>query len=384
MHLMMIGSTPMSPLVPKIVREEVAYIEGDLNLSDIDGETDFEQRSITYTFVAVQDYIYHRQNPLDPTPVIPHVRTTDRNKETVEFQTSVYNWLFKEKAPTTLPTEDVIAANEMYDHVQNGYKYIDVSVDEVSFSKALFDDMWVDQVSITFKMNPYLQTYTGARVDLATYIDRSRTGRETQTLLMIFNNDSYSLNDNIKWASGRIGDLDREGWAEMVAPNHWLFYVRVAYGGAIGVYIDHSPSISGRHYPISSASGIYFLDNDHPGEVLPSKDGGYGYAYPRTTGTGDYVLALDITFEQDYTWDDPPWICFEWGVLRSFSVPDQEHYIMDAYTKGNTATMYVNFVVTPFSTEFILPSQPLNEIQIFNNAYDGMYKLRYDTTSRRL
>ena len=55
MNLMMIGSTPLSDLTPKIVREEVAYADGDLDLSRIDNTSYFNTRTITYTFALVDE-----------------------------------------------------------------------------------------------------------------------------------------------------------------------------------------------------------------------------------------------------------------------------------------------------------------------------------------
>lgn len=107
-------------------------------------------------------------------------------------------------------------------------------------------------------------------------------------------------------------------------------------------------------------------------------------------GSGHYAIDLTVTFEDAYDeFKQQPWIYIEWGVLREFVVPDQDHYIMEAYTKTASSVMYVrdeDWVnqKVPYNTHFSLPVRPINEIHIDNSDFDGLYKWRYDTTTRRL
>lgn len=362
MNLMMIGSTPLSPVTPKIVSEEVSYIDGDLDLSKIDGVTYFNPREITYTFVAVHDFD-------DETPV-------EKNMEVTLNSSAIYEWLYKSNDEYTMPGGYVITADEMYDYAYDEYKFIKVNVTDVQIAKAMFNGVWVDQLSVTFKMFPYLQSFRGDRIELATFVDRAVTSRGTQTLMIIFTNNRYYLNDQSLFTNDGL----------RLSATRWRYKIRIPYSGQIGMYIAAITTMNDVEYEIDTASGIRFLDNDYPGQTLTSRKGGYGYTTPTVDSSGYKWVTLTVNFVNEYTVEDKPWIYIEWGVIRNFALPDQSHYIMDAYTKATNAEMYVDYpgVLTPFSEPFELETKPINQIQIINNDFDGMYKFRYDSTTRRL
>ena len=381
MNLMMIGSTPLSEVTPKIVREEVAYADGDLDLSRIDGEIYFEPRTITYTFAIVDEYGLN-------------VKQTNRNKRMTGKQTDIYNWLFKEYVDYEIPRNEMVDiagplgesiighvySTEMFDYAYGTYKFTNASVTEVKMSKAMFEDAWVETIQVTFTCDPYMQTFGGERIELATFVDRAVTARNVQTAMMIYTNNRYYINDFTHWFWDDCGTH--------VSDTVWRFRIRVPYSGPIGLRIDHAPTWNGVTYTISSIRGqttpLYFLDNDHPGQTSSTSSGGYCYTTPTTDANGYKIIDFSVTFEDAWTVENPAHIYIEWGVLRNFTVPNQNNYYMDAYTKDQSAEMYVNGTLTPFSTRFILQDRPLNEIHIRNYNYDGLYKLRFDTTSRRL
>lgn len=381
MGLMMIGSTPLSQLTPKSVREEIAYADGDLDLSEVDGEVYFEEREITYTFISIEDYV----RGMEGKPAL-------KNRLVTNFTNDIYEWAYKQNVSSDIYRSDVydgvepgspfdellgvLAPNEMYDYGYGVYKFTGVSKPTIQVQKGMFNNVWVEQLSMTFKFSPYVQSYKGDRVELAVMADRSITSRNTQAMIKIFNNDAYYINDQIRWFDGHAD-------GSMLTGTTWRFKIRVQYSGQIGMYLAPTATWNGVTYTVTSAEGLTWLDNDHPGQTFNTHPGGYGYATPAADSSGYKYITLTVTFNQSYTADNPPHIYVEWGVLRQFDVPDQDNYYVDAYTKS-TATMYVNDVETSFATKFSLPERPINEIHVRNTNYDGLYKWRYDTTTRRL
>lgn len=381
MGLIMIGSTPLSQLTPKTTREEIAYADGDLDLSEVDGELYFEEREITYTFANIEEHT----RAMEGKPML-------KNRLTTSTTNDIYEWAYKENVSSQIwrhditegvtpggPSDEllgVLASDELYDYAYGAYKFVGVSKPTIQIGKGLFNGVWIEQISMTFKFKPYAQTFMGDRVELATIADRSITSRNVQAVIMVFNNNAYYINDQTRWFDGHEDGA-------MISARVWRFKIRIPYSGQIGMYVSRVSTWNGVTYTISSAEGLSWLDNDHPGQTLRTHAGGYGYATPTADSNGYKYVTLTITFTQDYTADNPPHVYVEWGVLRQFDISDQDNYYVDAYTKSN-ATMYVNAAEKPFATKFSLPSQPLNEIHIRNTEYDGLYKWRYDTTTRRL
>lgn len=390
MNLMMIGSTPLSEVVPKQVREEVAYADGDLDLSRVDGEIYFEPRTITYTFALIDE---HPSGDLTP---------VGKNKRLTNELTKIYRWLYSEYVDYHIPLADAIAIigslapwanncyvlkDEMYDYGYGVYKFKKASVTETKVNKAMFNGEWVETIEVTFTCDPYLQTFYGDKIELATFVDRSMTNRSVQTELMIFNNSAYFLNDYYHWFG--------EGNAVHATGNTWRFRIRIPYTGVIGFHMSPDMWVGDDHFVVTAITGqttpLYFLDNDHPGETIRTHAGGYGYTTPTTDPNGYKIIDFTVTYQDAPREGVTPPIAISWGVLRNYTVPDQEHYIVDAYSKSNSATMYIShdppdgeYHPQNFSTAFTLPEVPLNQIHIINNEYDGMYKFRYDTTTRRL
>lgn len=370
MNLMMIGSTPLSQVTPKIVREEVAYGDGDLDLSRVDGELYFNSRTITYTFVQVNEY----DSVWKP---------TSKNTDITAGISQIYDWLYKEFRGGDIVDGDIIRGHisetELYDYGYGPYKFTNASVTDVQVNKAMFNNAWVETLEVTFTCDPYLQSLSGERLELATFTDRSVTIHNTQTELKIYTNNRYWLNDFIHWFSSEN--------ATHITDTQWRYRIRIQYAGDIGVYFLNSVTINGNTYTIDHIEGqttpIYFLDNDYPGEIKTSWKG-HGYTRPTVDSNGYYIIDFVVTFTDPWPEETPPWIDLEWGVLREYSVPDQAHYIMSAYSKTNSATMYVNSVQHDFAHYITLPERPINFIHIRNLEFDGMYKLRYDTTIRRL
>lgn len=381
MGLMLIGNTPLSQLTPKTVTEEIAYTDGDLDLSESDGALYFEKREITYTFISIEDYNRVRYGK----PVLMNRQVTDTTHE-------IYAWLYQNNDSKTLWLHDIdefvppgspldheftVAANELYDYGYGRYKFMNVHKPKIEISKALFNDCWIEQVNITFRVDPYLQTLVGNRIELATMADHSINSRNIQSAIMVYTNNRYYIRDFDVWLNGHNDGA-------MITASKWRFYVRVQYDGPIGMRVSRVATMNDITYTVTDATGLTWLDNDYPGETFVHHPGGYGYGTPtEQTTTGEKRIVLEVTFDQEYTPDTAPWIHLEWGVLRNFVVPDQNNYFVEAYS-NHSPTMYVNAVVTPFSTRFSLPERPLNEIHIRNYDYDGLYKWRYDTTTRRL
>lgn len=384
MNLMMVGSTPLSPVTPKIVREEVAYGDGDLDLSRVDGELYFNTRTITYTFVLAEEFN-------------ATVRTRAKTTALVNHLSDIYKWLYQDSAGYSVTNRDIfdggsaqvgigyVSPTEMFDSAYGSYKFTGATVTDIQVSKMMFDGVWLESLEITFTCDPYMQTFVGARVDIATFVDRAITARNVQTVMMIYENNRYWLNDFFQWFS--------KDNASRLDSKKWRFRIRVPYAGIIGFRLAPSCTMNGVTYEINTAYGqdttLYFLDNEHPGETITSHQGGYGYTQPVPDSNGYLVIDFVVDFVETWTPENPPWIVLEWGVMRNYTVPDQTAYIMDAYTKSNTATMYVgdadgHYSEQDFSTAFTLTTRPLNEIHIRNVDYDGLYKFRYDTTTRRL
>lgn len=411
MNLMMIGSTPLSQVTPKIVREEVAYGDGDLDLSRVDGTLYFEPRTITYTFVLADEYSAGTER----TPV-------HKNKMLGNSLSAITKWLYQDYVDIPIKRKDIepdtpldpdavigyVNRDEMYDYAYGGYKFMKASVTEMNVSKVMLNDTWLESLEVTFTVDPYMQTFSGSKLDIATFVDRSITDRNVQTAMMIYNRDinntnptkdlySYWLNDFHKWFS-------RES-AVLLTGNTWRFTIRIPYSGDIGFRLAPMCSMSGVDYEISSATGQYtathtqgdtvlnFLDVNYPGQIFTAHKGGYGYTQASADSAGHLQIRIDVTFVNTWTQENPPWIVFEWGVLRNFEVPQQnqldENFFMDAYTKSDSAQLYINDFINPyypwnFSTGFAIPESPYVELHIRNTQYDGMYKFRFDTTSRRL
>lgn len=389
MNLMMIGSTPLSEVVPKQVREEVAYADGDLDLSRVDGEIYFEPRTITYTFALIDE---HPSGDLTP---------VGKNKRLTNELTKIYRWLYSEYVDYHVPLADAIAIigslapwadncyvlkDEMYDYAYGVYKFKKASVTETKVNKAMFNGEWVETIEVTFTCDPYLQTFYGDKIELATFVDRTITGRNVQTALMVFNNSSYFLNDYAQWFG--------EGNAVHATGNTWRFRIRIPYSGTIGFYVPSRMTVGEDVYVITSMTGqttpLHFLDNEHPSETLSTRAGGYGYTTTTVDPNGYKIIDFTVTYQDTPPEGVTPPVYIEWGVLRNYTVPDQLNYYVDAYTKTNSAVMYINpmdgsdIITVDFSTRFGLPVHPLTEIHIRNYEYDGMYKFRYDTTTRRL
>lgn len=391
MNLMMIGSTPLSEVKPKQVREEVAYADGDLDLSRVDGGLYFENREITYTFALVYDYSDDTQDGSTQ---------LSRNVLIANQLTAIYKWLYQDFVDYTIPHDDAVPIvgptqraynchvykDEMYDYAYGQYKFMKASVTEVKPGKVMFNGSWLETVEVTFTCDPYLQTLYGDRIELATFVDRSvSSSANIQTRMFIYTNNRYFLNDYERWFSDDCG--------LHVTDNIWRFRIRVPYSGVIGLYISPSSTWNGVTYTISSVTGqtttLYFLDNSQPGETITTHAGGYCYTTPTADPNGYNIIDFSVTFTDAWDTEHPPHIYIIWGVLRSYSVEDQSHYIVDAYSNSGSATMYVgdgggSYHTQAFSTTFSLTTRPLNDIHIRNLEYDGMYKFRYDSTTRRL
>lgn len=385
MGLMMIGNTPLSQLTPKTVTEEIAYADGDLDLSEADGKLYFETREITYTFISIEDYNRVRYGK----PVLMHRQVTDTTHD-------IYAWLYQTNDSKTLWLHDIdefvppgspvdheftVTEYELYDYAYGRYKFMNVRKPTIEISKAMFNDCWIEQISITFRVDPYLQTLVGNRIEIATMADHAINSRNMQSAIMVYTNNRYYIRDFDVWLNGHDDGV-------MLTNSKWRFFVRVQYTGSIGMRLSPSCSVNENQYTVVDATGLTWLDNEHPGETFEHHAGGYGYGIPSVDSTtGEKRIILDVTFDQNYTPDTAPWIHVEWGVLRNYVVPDQNNYYVEAYS-NHSPTLYVGAPgygqEVPFSTRFSLEVQPLNEIHIRNYDYDGLYKWRYDTTSRRL
>lgn len=399
MNLMMVGNTPLYIAKPKIVREEIAYTNGDLDLSRIDGEMFFERKTMTYSFVAMTEY---ETDPTGRSKAISNPLV--KNRVSSSLVNSVTSWLYNEWVGGDITQEDMIddaptptqvvghySSTEMHDTAYGVYKFTNVAVDDIQVSKAMFNQTWVEQVTITFSADPYLQSIDGEKVDISTFVDRTINSRNIQTALYIYRNfgpmtvfnyhtNAFWLNDMSQWFND--GLMLNDGY-------NWRFRIKIPYSEKIGIWLSDSPIFNNVQYPITSASGINFLDNDNPDQVMLSKAGGYGFVTPTYNAyTGYYEIVLDITFEDEWSAENKPYIHIEWGVLRYYDTSDQQHYYLDAYTKHNTATFFLNAVQKPFSTAFALEygtgTRMINELHVRNENYDGLYKLRSDTTTRRL
>lgn len=373
MNLMMIGSTPLSQLLPKTVREEIAYTDGDLDLSRIDGATYFQSREIEYSFVFADEY-YAAQSGT----------TLDKNKNVTSTLNSIYTWLYNSTSDYTVKKKDIygpdttnpdlvlgaVTKDEMFDYAYGLFKFTGASVESVQTSKAIMNDVWLTQVTVKFKMDPRLQSLAGARLDLASFVDLRETSRGVQTALVILNLNKYFLNDFDLWTNE----------CTISTATKWRYRIRIPYTGRIGLRLSMGPIVGETQYNVSTATGATWVGD-------PWQGGKYGYVTPTTDSSGYHVVELTVTFTDSYTVENKPYIHVEWGVIKNYSVPDHDHYIMTAYTKSNSAELHINSSpdVTPFAEPFSIDtSRSINELHVTNPDYDGLYKLRYDSTTRRL
>lgn len=462
MGLMMVGSTPLSTVTPKSLREEIAFSNGDLDLSRIDGEIYFNSREITYTFITIHDFmlatdgnrgdlypmggqfgagdgvidendykqakfffdndywintpdLFHRADAnandvfdITDLTIIEEAAfgrsAVARNKALTQTDADIFNWLYLSPKDGVAYTRDsaesyAIKSTELYDYGYGDYKFVNASVEEVQVGKAMFNDIWIQQITVKFKFDPYMQSLAGSRLDIVTFADRSLTSRKldsgeyVQAELIIFNNRSYFLNDLLQWGWSNRTPYPGSG---TTSTKTWLFTMYIPYSGTVGMFIAqrdiiHMPG-GDVEYARTEITGdgniLTFVNNDRPGEEIHSAPSGYFYVNPVPTSDGRYMLRFKVTYEKEWPVDDPPPMYIEWGVLRNFSVPDQNHYKLEIYTKNLD---YIHISVNgnrqgvgSNKMNISLPEQPLNRLRFENPEFDALYKFYYESSKRRL
>ena len=165
MGLLMIGSTPLSSVSPKLVEEEVAYTNGDLDLSRSDGNLYYQTRTISYTFIFISP------NDDSETPVKKNIKITDKMREINEwlydFNNTVTSW--------TAVYDGHSYSMDARDMLDTGYslKFQNARVESIEPGKGMFNEQWVDQITVNFKVDPIMVNRESQVVDVNTFGDRA-------------------------------------------------------------------------------------------------------------------------------------------------------------------------------------------------------------------
>lgn len=418
MDLLMIGSTPVSAVTPKLQEEEIAYKNGDLDLSRSDGNLYFQSREMSYTFVFVS-------------ALNPNQSTIKYNLDITDKIRAVQEWLYDYS--NTVPGTWTATYNsnsytmDRKDMIDTGYtlKFQNVRVESIEVAKGMFNDVWLDQITVKFKMDPEMVSRNAHIIDITTFGDRALSGRrftgtehwsttntnvKPQTIMTFYmQNVGISGTAKTYWMND-FGELKYDHNMEPVSDTHIFNYIiEVPYEGKIGMYIDpiaYDPSTS-QSYEIDSVtwgsgSGLvsgtlYFLDNENPGSYVTSHKG--GYLITESKGWhGKRIVDLLVTFTESYTppggsSDDTSWlprIYFEWGPLVDLPAGvDMGSVILrckgysGSPTNDSCATMndvYIWNAAERYGVCMLL-DQPINVLNARSKNYNKLWTLDKGSTS---
>lgn len=413
MGLLMIGSTPLSSVSPKLVEEEVAYTNGDLDLSRSDGNLYYQTRTISYTFIFISP------NEDSETPVEKNIKITDKMRE-------INEWLYDFNNTGTSWTavyDGHSYSMDARDMLDTGYslKFQNARVESIEPGKGMFNEQWVDQITVNFKVDPIMVGRSGKVIDIATFGDRAvslrrfvgnehwsttNTAVKPQTILTIFAKNVGVSGANKTYWMNDFGSIvyNHEGTTTTTEFN---YVIDVPYTGKIGMYIDpiaRDPNLS-RDYEISSVrwgSGLdylpsgtlYFIDNDNPTGYVTEHKGG-NLVTTSTGYEGRRVVCLHVTFANEYPvstdTNDWPRIYVEWGPLidlpADVGVGDAWILRCNGYNKGpyNDACATINGSYAwndsfRYGVLSIL-DQPVNTINARSTNFNKLWTLDKGSTS---
>jgi hypothetical protein len=365
MGLVINGQSPLSALTPKIVTKDIPFADGAIDLSRVDGKLHFNQREIVYDFLFIAEKENHNSKTQDVTDYMNNAINT------------VYNWLLG-------------ASNiDLYDSAYKYYKFTNASVTNIEPKKTIVGESFVTVLTVTFKVDPWIVSIAGTRIDFAQFVDRTRLSTGQQSVCHFYDNNKFWLNDN-------VGHIE----TYKVGPHHYKATIRpTKYQGKIGLSLQknywYGGIQEGDHVGIDHVT-VGNEDTHYMGSVpptIPGEDDTYYIHAPyvyywANIGTRPAELDIYTTEESvDDYWNntDHKWTMeFYWGIITDYSLPDENHYHFDVYTRANTVRMELNEVTMSDYTTFTLEDQTINVIEIFNDTFDGYYKLYYDSTTRRM
>lgn len=348
------GLAPLSPVTPKILTKEIPLADGLIDVSRVDGSLHYQSREITYDFLFINEKSKHYGQT---------IATEDYINNAIN---NIYQWLLS------------ASSIDLYDSTYGNYKFTNASCVGIEPKRTIIGDDFVTVLSVTFRMDPWLVSKTGTRVEFAQFVDRARLGTGQQSVCHFYDNNKFWVNDNDVWVvTTKKGDH-----------HYQLTYKPSDYQGLIGfsisthIYYDEGQSwVTVDH--VTTASNVHrMIDNGQP-----PRHGTFTY-YWANLGEGPVVIDIYTTQDSRDDWtDQEPWReNIAWGVLTQYSVPDQTHYHFDVFASSNNVRMELDDDETlSFNYEtFSLEPRTIHVIEIFNDNYDGFYKLYYDSTTRRL
>jgi hypothetical protein len=426
MGLLMIGSTPLSSVSPKLVEEEVAYTNGDLDLSRSDGNLYYQTRTISYTFIFISP------NEDSETPVEKNIKITDKMREINEwlydFNNTVTSWTAVYDGHSySMGTRDML---------DTGYslKFQNARVESIEPGKGMFNEQWVDQITVNFKVDPIMVNRGSQVVDVNTFGDRalslrrftgnevwstSNTNVKPQTIMTLYLKNmgisgalnTYWMND---FSEMRYQD---EGAVTDTTGHSWNYIIEVPYSGRIGMYIDpiaYDPNTN-RTYEIDTVKWgtssdrsvtptmpngtLYFLDNESDTYSTSAKGG--NLVTTPVGWAGKRVVNLFVTYVDAYvapggetersSW--VPRIYYEWGPLldmpNDVTAGDTVNIESKGYIRGTQndtcATINGSFAWNQQTKKgiMVLLDQPVNIINARSTNFNKLWTIKkgdVDTT----
>ena len=344
------GLAPLSPVTPKILTKEIPLADGLIDVSRVDGALHYQSREITYDFLFINEKSKHYGQT---------IATEDYINNAIN---NIYQWLLS------------ASSIDLYDSTYGNYKFTNASCVGIEPKRTIIGDDFVTVLSVTFRMDPWLVSKTGTRVEFAQFVDRARITTGQQSVCHFYDNNKFWVNDNVSSVKT----------TKMEPHKYHLHFKPTDYQGLIGFSLITMTTYEQGFTKIDHT--VITSPNTHEMAAVPPH-GPYTYFW---SNLGDGAIEIDIYTTQDsvddWTDENPFYEGVIWGVITQYTVPDQTHYHFDVFTKSSNVTMELNdnpSLSFDYHT-FTLPVQSINVIEIFNDNYDGFYKLYYDSTTRRL
>lgn len=344
------GLAPLSPVTPKIITKDIPLSDGIIDVSRVDGELHYNPREITYDFLFVNEKSKHYGQTIATEEYINNAIN------------NVYQWLLG------------AAGVDLYDSTYGNYKFTNASCISIEPKRTILGDDFVTVLSVTFRMDPWLVSKTGTRIDFAQFVDRAKVGTGQQSMCYIFDRNKFWVNDNDVWITAR-----------KTSPHHYSFTYHLSdYQGLVGIYLVTNYSEAQLLIDsVTTSSNVTYMG--------VSTGHGANQYYWANLGRGDVTFNIVTTESSSEEFEE---FGFEliWGVITQYQVPqdpitheyDHSHYHFYVYSSSNSVTMDMNQQGTFDWTTFTLPDEAINAIGITNPAFDGFYKFYYDSTTRRL
>ena len=351
------GLAPLSPVTPKIITKDIPLSDGVIDVSRVDGELHYNPREITYDFLFVNEKSKHYGQTITTEEYINNAIN------------NIYQWLLG------------AAGVDLYDSTYGNYKFTNASCTGIQPKRTILGDDFVTVLSVTFRMDPWLVSKTGARIDFAQFVDRARVGTGQQSMCYIFDRNKFWVNDNDTWFAFHKD-----------SPHHYSATMHFSdYQGLIGIYLitvtSYEQGETRTVESVTTSSNVTYM-----GTSTGHAENQYYWA---NIGSGDVIFNIVTTQDSKDDFDNEDnkaYFEFVWGVITQYQVPqdpitheyDHSHYHFYVYSNSNSVTMDMNQQGTFDWTTFTLPDQEINAIGISNPAFDGFYKFYYDSTTRRL